>query len=127
MLVQILEGIEEEGVVFPDRATYGATDLGPVQSFRLLSFNVGGVELIVSQEIEEASVKLVGSRAGNHVGDRALSASKLGLIAAHQNLEFLNRVLNEKLGKVSIEHVVVIQAVHQERVCDGTFAEDGDV
>src|SRR5439155_19637089 len=53
---------------------------------------IPGVKPVVSQEFPQCAVKLVGSRLGDDVDDRAAAGAELRRVMAHLNTELLNRI-----------------------------------
>ena len=73
-----------------------------------------GVERVVAQEEEGGGAPVVGARARDDVGDAALGAAELGLVAGGDDLELLDRVLGVAHERAAVERVVVVGAVDEE-------------
>ena len=97
--IQLLERAEEKELVFDNRPSARAAPLVAFELRRLRRHvvrrqrrrrrDVRRIEPVVAREPERAAVHLVGARAGDDIGDAALSAAEFGLVAGSDDLEFL--------------------------------------
>ena len=108
----------EEGLVLDDRAAHGAAELVEAELGHGARKEVAGIERVVTEEVPQAPVELVGARS-RYGADHAEAATVLGSDARRRDAELLHRVgrrQDQALAAMEVAHRAAVQQVVDREV-----------
>jgi hypothetical protein len=112
-LVFLLHIGEEEGLVFLDGAAQRAAKLIEIELFGGRGEEAAGIQVGIAEELENASVELVGARFRGHQNSRAAARPPFRRIVVSEDLEFLDGIDRRQNRNGAGSEFVVIVAVQQ--------------
>ena len=104
---------EEKRLIFPDRPTHCAAELVQIELFPAGGEITAGIEISVTEELEQRSVDLIGSGFRGYQHRRTRAGTILSGVSEGENLEFLNRVDRGQDRDSTSGKLVVVIAVEQ--------------
>src|SRR6267143_64610 len=128
MLPQPLVAQEEKGLSLDDRTADISSELIALQSrlrHRCRVEEVSGIEIIVAKVVVRLPVKLIRSRTGSNVHDRAGIPPGLRAVSRVVDLEFGHGIDGGLKRHLVLNHVVQVDAVNHEVY--GVFAASGGI
>ncbi len=115
---------EPEQFVPPERPSDGIAELIASQFGLGGREEIGGIQLVVAQELEYISMDSVGARLGDGVQHRSAEFSVFGVEAVGDKTKFLDGVKIRHQPGAQVAALAYIASVHKKRVCRFALAVD---